>query len=135
MSDCLFCQIIAGTTAAQVVHEGPGAFAFLDVFPAARGHTLIVPRLHAPTLLDLPDGAIGELFSEVKIVQGKVQRALHPVGMHVGWNHGRACGQHVFHLHVHILPRFVEGGRGIQALGTGGDRAELDGVAAAIRAA
>jgi histidine triad (HIT) family protein len=135
MSDCLFCQIIAGTVAAEVVHESPGAFAFLDAFPAARGHVLVVPRFHAPKLLDLPDPAIGDLFTAVKVVQGKLERALRPLGMNVGWNHGKPCGQHVFHLHVHVLPRFSEGGRGVQALGTGGDRSELPRLAAAIRAA
>jgi histidine triad (HIT) family protein len=120
---------------AEVVHQAPGAVAFLDAFPAARGHVLVVPRSHAPTLLDLDDAAVGDLFGAVKAVQRKVEAALHPVAFNIGWNHGRAAGQHVFHLHVHVLPRFSEGGRGVQALGTGGDRAELAALAAAIRAA
>ena len=133
MADCIFCEILAGRIAAEVVHEGPGAVAFLDVFPAARGHVLVVPRIHAPTLLDLDGAAVGELFLAVQAVQAKVQRALRPVGMNVGWNHGRAAGQHVHHLHVHVIPRFEDGGRGIQMMGTGGDRTELPTVAAAIR--
>jgi diadenosine tetraphosphate (Ap4A) HIT family hydrolase len=55
--------------------------------------------------------------------------------MNVGWNHGQAAGQHVFHLHVHLLPRYADGGRGIQVMGTGGDRAELAALAAALRKA
>ena len=135
MSDCIFCEIVAGRMAAEVVHEAPGAVAFLDVFPAARGHVLVVPRVHAPTMLDLDGAVVGELFLAVKEVQAKVQRALQPVGMNVGWNHGLAAGQHVHHLHVHVIPRFEGGGRGIQVMGTGGDRAELPGVAARIRSA
>jgi histidine triad (HIT) family protein len=135
MPDCLFCEIAAGRVAAEVVHEAPGALAFLDVHPAARGHLLVVPRTHAPTLLDLDDAAVGDLFRSVKAVQEKVRRALQPLGMNVGWNHGRAAGQHVLHLHVHVLPRFAEGGRGIQVMGTGGDRSELPAIAAAIRSA
>ncbi|HVP66007.1 MAG TPA: HIT family protein [Anaeromyxobacteraceae bacterium] len=134
MPECLFCQIVRGAAAAEVVHEDPAAVAFLDAYPAARAHVLVVPRVHAPTLLDLPEAAVGALFSAVRTVQAKVERALHPVGMNVGWNHGRACGQHVLHLHVHVLPRFEGGGRGIQALGAGGDRAELSALASAIRA-
>jgi len=133
MADCIFCEILAGRIAAEVVHESPGAVAFLDVFPAARGHVLVVPHVHAPTLLDLDGAAVGDLFLAVKAVQAKVQRALQPVGMNVGWNHGRAAGQHVHHLHIHVIPRFEGGGRGIQVMGTGGDRAELPSVAAAIR--
>jgi histidine triad (HIT) family protein len=135
MPDCLFCEIAAGRIPAEVVHEAPGAVAFLDVHPAARGHVLVVPRAHAATLLDLDDGAVGELFRAVKVVQGKVGRALQPLGMNVGWNHGRAAGQHVLHLHVHVIPRYSEGGRGIQVMGTGGDRSELPAIAAAIRSA
>ena len=132
MPDCIFCEILAGRIAAEVVHETPGAVAFLDVFPAARGHVLVVPRVHAPTMLDLDGAAVRDLFQAVKDVQAKVQRALQPVGMNVGWNHGRAAGQHVNHLHIHVIPRFEDGGRGIQVMGTGGDRSELPAVSAAI---
>jgi histidine triad (HIT) family protein len=135
MNDCLFCRIVEGKVPAAVVHESPGAVAFLDAFPATRGHVLVVPRLHAPTLLDLDESVIGELFKTVSEVQRKVQKALQPLGMNVGWNHGKPAGQHVFHLHVHILPRFQEGGRGIQALGAGGDRGELAVLAGLIREA
>jgi histidine triad (HIT) family protein len=135
VDECLFCQIVTGARSAAVVHETAGAIAFLDVFPAARGHVLVVPRVHAPTLLDLGDEHVGELFTAVKAVQQKVQDALQPVGMNVGWNHGRAAGQHVHHLHVHVLPRYEAGGRGIQVMGMGGDGKELAALAAAIRAA
>ena len=135
MDECIFCRIARGDQPAEVIHEAPGALAFLDSFPAARGHVLVVPRKHAPTLLELEDGAVGDLFLAVKAVQRKVQGALRPLGFHVGWNHGRAAGQHVHHLHVHVLPRYAEGGRGVQALGSGGDRQEMTALAAAIRAA
>jgi len=135
MVNCVFCKVIAGEVPAEVVYESPGAVAFLDVQPAARGHVLVVPRVHAPSLLELDDDSVGALFVSVGAVQRKVLQALAPAGMNVGWNHGRAAGQHVFHLHVHVLPRYAEGGRGLQALGGGGDRAELGVVAAAIRAA
>jgi histidine triad (HIT) family protein len=135
MDGCLFCGIVAGRVPAAMVHESPGAVAFLDAFPAARGHVLVVPRLHAPTLPDLDDGAVGDLFRAVSVVQRKVQAALQPLGMNVGWNHGKPAGQHVFHLHVHVIPRFEPGGTGIQALGTGGDRAAIASLAGLIREA
>jgi histidine triad (HIT) family protein len=131
---CLFCDIVAGATFAHLVHEGPGAVAFLDAFPAARPHVLVVPRAHAPTLLELEDADVGELFGTVRLLQRRIQAAFRPLGFNVGWNHGRAAGQHVAHLHVHLLPRYADGGRGIQALGSGGDRAELAELAAALRA-
>ena len=135
MADCLFCQILAGTMPAEVVFEARGALAFLDKFPSARGHTLVIPRAHAPTLLELDDEGVGDLFRAVQAVTCKVRDALRPVAFNIGWNHGRAAGQHVFHLHVHILPRYAEGGRGVQALGAGWAGGSLAEIAAAIRAA
>jgi histidine triad (HIT) family protein len=134
MPDCLFCRIVSGAVPAEIVLETPGAVAFLDVQPAARGHVLVVPRIHAPTLTELADDAVGELFRTVKTVQLELQAALQPIAFHVGWNHGAAAGQHVFHLHVHVLPRYAPGA-GVQRLGEGGDRSELGAIAAAIRAA
>jgi histidine triad (HIT) family protein len=135
MERCPFCRIAAGEVAAELVHEAPGAIAFLDAHPSARGHVLVVPRAHAPTLLDLDDAAVGDLFRAVKDVQRKVLAALRPAGFNVGWNHGRAAGQAVLHLHVHVLPRYGEPGRGVQSLGPGGDRGRLAELAAAIRGA
>ena len=132
---CLFCRIVAGEVPAHVVHEDEGAVAFLDVLPAARPHVLVVPRVHAANLLELEDDAVGALFLGVKRVQEKIDRVFRPLGYHVGWNHGQAAGQHVFHLHVHLLPRYAGGGRGIQVLGTGGDPAELAALAATLRGA
>ena len=133
MEGCLFCRIVVGDAAAHVVHESPGSVAFLDAFPAARPHVLVVPRVHAPTLLDLEDAGVDDLFRVVKVVQRKVQAAFRPMGFNVGWNHGRAAGQHVLHLHVHVVPRYAAGGHGVQSLGAGGDRSELAALAAALR--
>lgn len=65
-------------------------------------------------------------------VMRKVSSALQPAAFHLGWNHGAGAGQHVFHLHVHVLPRWSRG-RGIQQLGEGDAGADLAEVAAAVR--
>ena len=132
---CLFCRIVAGSTPAHLVHQSARAVAFLDAFPAARPHVLVVPRLHAPTLLELDDDAVGELFRIVKLVQRKIVSAFQPLGFNVGWTHGRAAGQHVDHVHVHVLPRYEAGGRGVQALGSGGDPDQLGALAEMLRSA
>lgn len=131
---CLFCQIIAGARPADVVYESATTLAFLDRFPTARGHTLVVPKQHASTLLELDDGAAGALFGSVVHVLERLSRALRPAGFNVGWNHGAAAGQHVFHLHVHILPRAGAGGSGVQALGDGAPGEPLAEIADLIRA-
>jgi histidine triad (HIT) family protein len=135
MADCIFCRIAAGAIPAHLVHRSEGVIAFLDVNPSARGHTLVVPTVHAPTLLELPDGAIGDLFRAVREVNRKLDAALHPRAFHIGWNHGAAAGQHVFHLHVHVLPQFAERGRPVQALGEGAAPGDLAALAATILSA
>lgn len=135
MDDCLFCKVMSGELKAHTVYESPGAVAFLDKYPTARGHTLVIPRHHAPTLLDLPDEHIDGLFRAVKEVQAKIARALEPIAFNLGWNHGRDAGQHVYHLHVHVLPRFNGAGRGMQSVGEGAARMDLAAVAEAIRKA
>ncbi len=135
MDDCIFCKVVSGELQTSLVYESPAAVAFLDKYPTARGHTLVIPRHHAATLLDLPDEHVEGLFRAVKEVQAKVARALEPVAFNVGWNHGRAAGQHVLHLHVHLLPRYAAGGRGVQALGEGTARMDLAAVADAVRKA
>ncbi len=130
---CLFCQIVAGARPAEVVLETAATVAFLDRFPAARGHTLVVPRQHASTLLQLDEGAAGALFGSVVEVVERLTESLRPAGFNVGWNHGAAAGQHVFHLHVHVLPRFRDGGSGVQAVGEGPPQIPLEEIAEIIR--
>lgn len=135
MTDCIFCRIAAGTLDAEIVYQDEAAIAFLDRHPAARGHVMVIPRTHAASLLDLDDAAIGGLFRAVKNVMRKVSDALRPLAMNVGWNHGKDAGQHVFHLHVHVLPRFAAGGRGVQMMGEGTGRVSFAELGAAIRGA
>ena len=134
MSDCIFCRIAAGTMKAEIVHETPDAVAFLDKFPAAKGHVVVIPRAHAVTLLDLDDAAVGGVFRTVKDVMRKITAALAPAGMNVGWNHGRSAGQVVDHLHVHVLPRWTPG-RGIQVMGERPADVNAAELARAIRSA
>jgi len=132
--ECIFCQIVAGARRAEVVYRSESSIAFLDRAPAAVGHTLVVPRRHASTLLDLDAGAAGALFGAVVEVVELLAATLGPTGFNVGWNHGAVAGQQVFHLHVHVLPRFRGGGAGIQALGEGTRETDLARVAAQVRA-
>lgn len=135
MNDCVFCRIVAGTLEAEIVYQDAEAIAFLDRHPAARGHVMVIPRAHAASLLDLDDAAVGGLFRAVKAVMCKVSDALRPLAMNVGWNHGKDAGQHVFHLHVHVLPRFGAGGRGVQMVGEGTGRVSFAELGAALRSA
>jgi histidine triad (HIT) family protein len=135
MGDCIFCRIAAGELKADVVFESPDAVAFLDKYPAARGHVVVIPRVHAASLPELPEDAVGGFFRAVRAVMSKVASALRPVAMNVGWNQGADAGQTVFHLHVHVLPRHRRGGRGVQLLGEGTDRVSFEELGDALRKA
>ena len=114
---CLFCKIAAKEIPAEVIYEDEAAVAFLDIRPLAPGHTLVIPKRHAGTLAELPDDAVGPFFLAVKNALGVVEKALGPDGFTLGINHGRASGQDVMHLHLHILPRSLsDGGRSLQGV-------------------
>jgi histidine triad (HIT) family protein len=100
---CTFCEIIAGTRPAAVVHETDDFFAFLDHRPLFPGHTLVVPRAHLVTLLDLPGDVIGPFFTEVQRVTAAVTTAMAAAGSFVAENN--VVSQSVPHLHVHVVPR------------------------------
>jgi histidine triad (HIT) family protein len=100
---CLFCRIVAGEVPAHVVADEPGFVAFLDHRPLFPGHTLVVPRPHVATLLDLPAGDVGPYFVAVQQITAAVTEAMDAVGTFVALNN--VVSQSVPHLHVHVVPR------------------------------
>ncbi|MCX8103434.1 MAG: HIT family protein [Candidatus Bipolaricaulota bacterium] len=109
---CVFCKIARGELPAYVVYEDPETLAFLDLYPMTDGHTLVIPKLHAERLSELPPELAGTLFQTVQKVSERIARALGAPALNIGFNDGRAAGQAVPHLHVHIIPRFPGDGGG-----------------------
>jgi histidine triad (HIT) family protein len=117
MSDCIFCKIIARQMPALVVYEDDHALGFLDVTPRAPGHVIVIPKVHMPTVLALSDPELTPLFLAVKKVDQLLTAALASDGMTIGINQGRASGQEVQHVHVHLMPRWHgDGGGAIQSV-------------------
>ena len=117
MEDCIFCKIATKERPAYVIYEDEHAFAFFDITPSAPGHTMVIPKVHAPNFLELPDAEVAPLFAAVKKVAELVVRKLGADGATVGINQGRASGQYVDHLHVHIIPRWKgDGGSAVQSV-------------------
>lgn len=102
-SDCLFCRIIAGEVAAQIVFADGDCLAFLDHRPLFHGHCLLVPRKHVETLTELPSELIGPFFTAAQRLSTAVQMAMEAEGTFVAMNN--RVSQSVPHLHVHIVPR------------------------------
>ncbi len=110
--DCLFCKIVKGEIPAHVVYESDAALGILDVNPKAPGHAMVIPKIHAENVLDLPAESVGPVFLAVKETTEKLKKAFSPDGFTIGINHGRVSGQSVNHLHIHIMPRWFSDGGG-----------------------
>lgn len=102
-SDCLFCAIAAGTTPATLVLDEPDVVGFLDTRPVFKGHTLLVPRHHVPTLLDLPDDLGPAYLSATRRLARAMEDGLGAGGSFVAVNN--RVSQSVPHLHTHVVPR------------------------------
>lgn len=106
MSDCPFCRVVRGELPARVVHEDATTVAFLDATPAARGHTLVVPRTHVVDLWDAAEDDLADVARTAHRVAGLLRARLAPDGLTLRQNNGPASGQRVDHLHVHLVPRW-----------------------------
>jgi histidine triad (HIT) family protein len=103
VTDCLFCRIAAGEAPAHLVLDEPDVVAFLDVRPVFDGHTLVIPRQHRDTLLDLAGAELGVLFGAAQRVAAAVVDGLGAQGSWVSVNN--VVSQSQPHVHVHVVPR------------------------------
>lgn len=105
MSECIFCRIVTGEIGARIVHADDEAIAFLDLEPFKRGHTLVVPRRHVANILDDPSVLAG--IAPAIAATGKLlMDRLGATGLNVLSNVNEVAGQSVFHLHMHLVPRY-----------------------------
>jgi histidine triad (HIT) family protein len=100
---CVFCEIVAGKHPAAIVASDEAAVAFLDARPVFKGHVLVVPRAHVPTLTDLPAAALAPYFAVVQRLARAVEVGLGADGTFVAMNN--KVSQSVAHLHTHVVPR------------------------------
>jgi len=141
MSDCIFCEIIAGRAEASVVFQDADVCAFMDIRPVNPGHVLVVPTRHAPDLasLDPADGA--RILAAAQRVAGALRAAAargdpRCEGVNLLLADGEAAGQEVFHVHLHVVPRFAGDGFGFRFPAGYRDlppRTALDAAARAVR--
>lgn len=104
-TSCAFCEIVAGRQPAAVIYEDDRTLAFLDIAPVRPGHALIVPKVHYPSLFEVP-GEVGRaMWQAARVVGRGLLDALGAKGLNVGMNVGRAAGQEIMHAHLHLIPR------------------------------
>lgn len=114
MENCVFCKIIKGEIPAAIVYEDDFFIGFLDINPRSEGHTLIIPKIHTETLLDLPEEFASKLGLVIKGIALELVRILDAKGFNVLSNNGESAGQVVRHLHFHIIPRYEEKGHSLE---------------------
>lgn len=105
---CAFCQIVTGAAAALIVYEDANTLAFFDRRPVFKGHCLLIPRAHWPTIQQLPSDMVEPLFSVAQHLSIAVEHGLKADGVFVGINNG--VSQSVPHLHIHVIPRRTKDG-------------------------
>lgn len=137
MSDCIFCAIAAGDVPSARVYEDERIVAFLDIHPLRPGHTLVVPRQHAPRLSDCEPETAAALMRATRRVTAAIHDAMDTQDATIAINDGPSAGQEVPHVHVHVVPRQQgDGGGPVHALFP--DRppqaqADIQGLAASVR--
>jgi len=101
--DCIFCKIIAGEISAKILKETSNTISFLDAFPLAKGHVLVIPKTHHQKIQDLSHDENTDLFSLVHLMISKVDALTGATLLAV--HNGKEAGQEVPHVHVHLVPR------------------------------
>jgi histidine triad (HIT) family protein len=134
MRECLFCNIKDRRIPSEVIDEDADTLAFLDVSPKAPGHAMVIPKKHYETIAEVPDEELGGIFRGVKRVAERLVAALGARGLTIGVNQGKAAGQVVEHLHIHLIPRFEDdGGTSIHGVVNNAPKESLEAIASRIR--
>lgn len=105
-SNCIFCKIANGEIPSKTLYEDDSFRVILDISPASKGHAIILVKNHAENIYNLSDEDAGKIYVVAKKVAIAMQKVLKCDGMNILQNNGEAAGQTVFHLHMHVIPRY-----------------------------
>jgi len=115
--DCVFCKIAKKEINAYTIFEDESVCAFLDIHPLSLGHSVVISKMHAENIIDLPLELVAPVFLGVQQVTKIIKKTLNPDGFTIGINHGKWAGQDMDHLHIHIIPRWKDdNGRSIHSV-------------------
>lgn len=102
-TNCIFCH----QPSEKIIAENDLCFAIRDEFPVSMGHTLIIPKRHVADYFELTEAEVAAMQAMLKEVKFLLDTELTPDGYNVGINVNAAAGQTVFHVHMHLIPRYV----------------------------
>jgi len=103
---CIFCKIVVKQAPASIVCEYETILVFLDIRPLNMGHTLVIPKDHYVDIFDIPENVLSQMYKVVKLVSSAVKKTTNADGISIIQQNGKASGQDIFHIHVHVVPRF-----------------------------
>ena len=106
MNDCIFCKIAKGEIPSATVYEDDDFRVIMDISPASEGHMIILPKEHAANVYELSDEIASKIYVLAKKLATALKDELDCDGINILQNNGEAAGQTVFHLHMHIIPRY-----------------------------
>jgi diadenosine tetraphosphate (Ap4A) HIT family hydrolase len=136
---CIFCDIVAGRAPASLVYRDSTVCAFMDIRPINPGHLLVIPLRHSAGLAELDPATGGQLFQVGQRLAAALRTSgVRCEGIDFFLADGEAAGQEVFHVHLHVVPRYVGDGFGLRyapGFGAFAERSTLEPIAAALRAA
>ena len=105
MENCIFCKIINKAIPSYTLYEDDAVIAFFDINPANLGHTLVVPKQHAPNIFEISEEDLAKVNSVAKKLCLAYQKILGIEHINILQSNGSYAGQEVFHYHMHIIPR------------------------------
>jgi len=133
--NCVFCRIVAGTADASVVYEDDRLLAFCDLNPVNPGHVLIIPKTHCVGLADLEVADGSRMFAVAQRLAAAVRSiGVRCEGVNLSLADGEAAGQEIFHVHLHVIPRYRGDYFRLDSGQRRASRTDLDDIAARVRA-
>jgi histidine triad (HIT) family protein len=127
--DCIFCKILAGELPATIVDEDEKTIAFMDIAPATRGHALVIPRTHSRDLFEASPEDLQATVAAAQRLAGRAKERLGADGVNLLNSAGAAAWQTVFHLHIHVIPRYRDDPLRLPWVPSPGDPDEIAGAA------
>ena len=103
---CIFCKIVRKQAPSSVIYEDDTIIVFLDIRPLNMGHTLVIPKAHYVDIFDIPEKELSQMYKVAKQVSFAIKKATNADGISIIQQNGKAAGQDIFHIHVHVVPRF-----------------------------
>lgn len=126
--DCIFCRIANGEIPSRTLYEDDEFRVILDLGPATKGHSLILPKEHAADLYELPEETAAAAIKLAKRMAVTLRDKLRCDGLNLVQNNGETAGQTVMHFHLHLIPRYRNDGQNINWVPAKPDQEELEAV-------